>query len=140
MSQRDLAILNILDRKYNRNMKQLTEDEKKYVEGNKHIIRFEGFKIFESNGYENVIYDEDNVRCLVDTWYHKKENHSQWLKPVFKLIRSRGFKIKCNVDKGQCTISNDFVKFRSPSIEYIEDYKRIWICVIEFCRWYNARV
>jgi hypothetical protein len=115
-------------------MKELTPEEQRYVEASKHIIKFEGFEIFEENGYEQVLYSDDNVRCLVDTYYH---DELSWLKPIIKLIKKKGF--KATLVGRYCNITaDDQLIFKSPQNPN-SDIESVWIPIVEFCKWYNNK-
>jgi hypothetical protein len=119
-------------------MRKLSEEQIRYVEGNKHIIKFEGFRIFVEDGYEKVDYNNQNILPLIDTYYHEE---MEWIKPVIGLIKKKGF--KANLIGHHCTITADAstgLRFRSPLyIDRNSEVESLWRPVVEFCIWYNER-
>ena len=119
-------------------MRKLSEEQIRYVEGNKHIIRFEGHRLFVEDGYEKVEYNNQSIKALIDTYYHEEMD---WIKPVISLIKKKGF--KTTLFGNRCRITADAsagIIFRSP--EYFDrnsEVESIWRPVVEFCKWFNDK-
>ncbi len=115
-------------------MRNLTTEEQRIAAAAKEIAIFEGFEVFEANGYEQVEYSDNNTRCLIDTGYHEE---IRWLKPIIRLIKKKGF--KATLIGRYCTITGmvDGSKFKSPD-KPNSDVESVWIPITEFCKWYNT--
>lgn len=113
-------------------MRNLTTEEQRIVEAARHIVKFEGYEVYEISGYECVKYSSNNERCLIDTGYH--EDIVGWLKPVLSRIRKKGF--KATLIGRHCTITAEGIVFKSP-LKPNSDAESVWIPIVEFCKWYN---
>lgn len=116
-------------------MKDLTAEEQRIADAALQIAVFEGYKVYYGHGYGNVIYSDDNDRCLIDTGYH---DELRWLKPVIRLIKKKGY--KCTLIGRYCTITGlpDGLKFKSPD-KPNNEVESVWLPVLEFCTWYNQQ-
>ena len=91
-------------------------------ENNRLIAKFEGFETYEMNGYINVHYSDDNVRTIVDTYYHSSWD---WLMPVVE---------KC-FDK-QEEVSDD-LSFKLNDALLETNIESLYRVVVEFIKQYN---
>jgi len=100
---------------------------------NELIAEFMGFECYESNGYRNYIFEEDNHRTHVDLWYDKDWN---WLMPVVEKIEYIPISDDVNVRwdvciyMKTCTIG---MKGTVGTTKLEATYK----AVVEFIKWYN---
>ena len=99
---------------------------------NKLIAEFLGYNTYESNGYINIEFSEDNTRTLQDTHYHSDWN---WLMQVVEKIEAHGFTFEikknwsCITRKGERII-----------IRWEEDNNKIeavYNACLQFIQWYN---
>ena len=105
-------------------------------ENNQLIAEFEGYETYEMNGYINVHYSDDNVRTILDTYYHSSWD---WLMPVVeKIEREYMYAVQlcwehCIIDKaGENT--EDFERIEVDSSDKLS---ATYGAVVEFIKQYN---
>ena len=105
---------------------------------NKLIAEFLGYNTYESNGYINIEFSEDNTRTLQDTHYHSDWN---WLMEVVEKIESikiETYKVRVDIYFNCCQINpthwEQLISIYGNKETKIE---AVYNACIEFIKWYN---
>ena len=110
-------------------------------EGNRLIAEFMGIESYESGGYTNFIYSDDNHRTHVDLGYHESWG---WLMPVVEKIegiedadgemydvRIMGNDAEIVTFDGDVIIQMGVYDPKSSKID------AVWMTIVDFIKWYN---
>lgn len=110
------------------------------IEGNTIFAIFEGYNTYESNGFLNVEYSDDNVRTIVDTHYHSSLD---WMLPsiekIEKIVLSNDNSFNITIGPTKfCSIKDSNGNLIEINEEGTSKLEATYKAIIKFIKWYNT--